>query len=107
MENYVPKEYLILFDSEAEFKMELRFYVIDKDEIKVIAEHERAHVEAARSLGYGAKYGIKHNMYWYQPITHIPTEVPKSDLIKIILAPKELSLEDIKQLKKLEWNFKT
>ena len=66
--------------------------------IDEIMEHEGAHVEVARRLGYPAQYCLSTNGTYYQPGSWINDgrirEIPIDDLIAILSAPKEPGYDD-------------
>lgn len=63
-----------------------------------IVEHEKAHVQTARNLGYSARYCLSSNGTNYQPGAWINDgnirEIPIDDLIAILSAPKMLGEDD-------------
>ena len=87
------------FDSERKFRKALKRYdhrlpfTIDE-----VIEHERAHVETARRLGYSAQFCLSTDGVRYQPGSWINDgrirEIPINDLIAILSAPKEIGYDD-------------
>jgi len=87
------------FDSDRKFRRALKRvdyrlpFSIDE-----IMEHEGAHVDTARRLGYPAQYCLSTNGTYYQPRSWINDgkirEIPIDDLIAILSAPKEPGYDD-------------
>lgn len=95
------------FDKEKQFRKALvrcRFpFLFSIDEI---VEHEKAHVETARCLGYDAKFCLTRNEKGeYQPSSIVNNgnirEIPIDDLIAIISAPRILGDDDCLKLRYL------
>lgn len=95
------------FDSDRKFRKALKEvdyrlpFSIDE-----IMEHEEAHVETARRLGYPAQYCLSMNGVYYQPGSWINKgrimEIPIDDLIAILSAPTEPGYDDILKINYLK-----
>jgi hypothetical protein len=74
--------------------------------IEEIVEHEKAHVETARNLGYHAQYCLSDNGFEFQPGAWINDgnieNIPIDDLIAIISAPKKPGYDDELKLRYLK-----
>ena len=87
------------FDSERKFRKALKRYNIRLPfSIAEVIEHEGAHVETARRLGYDTQYCLSTDGTYYQPGSWINDgkirEIPIDDLIAILSAPKEPGYDD-------------
>ena len=98
-------EDVIVFDNEEDFIKYLRDcpQKPSEDYIKETVEHERAHLQMAISLGYDAKYSIRivDEFEKYPTIYISDKEISKKDLVKIIMAPKIPSKNDVRNLEML------
>jgi|SRR3989344_8918656 len=95
------------FDKERKFRKVLeKSRFIFPFSVDEIVEHERVHVETARSLGYNAQYCLSNNGTDYQPGAYINNgnirEIPIDDLIAILSAPRILGEDDELKLRNLK-----
>ena len=101
------------FYSLYELKRRLEKMGIARDEIEIIAAHERAHYETAKRLGYNPCYGCEVLLKEYslgpfkikkpeiRAMVVFKEEIRVEDHIKILSAPENLSLMDKEMLRKL------
>ena len=94
------------FDKERKFRKALnRCGYVFPWTVDEIADHERSHVETARSLGYRAQFCLSTNGVEFQPGSWINDgrirEIPIDDLIAILSAPKKPGYDDELKVKYL------
>lgn len=95
-----------IFDSEEEFRRILaQRFRLNRKMLDEYVEHEKAHLETARSLGHEAYYAIKFDLYNIPSVeTYLPNgkNIPEEDFLKILRAPRRLNQGDMKEIARIE-----
>ena len=97
-------------NSYEEFESTLTKLNVDRRARKMYLEHERAHFEKARELGYTPQYVarlvVDNPSVIILAAVDFDREPTPSDMVKICLAPKKPSKEDLELAIKNGWDGK-